>query len=127
MAALGAICLPIVVRLLGGSAAYTMYAGSTWFRLEVVAFEGDTGGSRAIPPTSLAGSVTPAARPFLAGADHLRRTYDVTVLRNHLADVARVACAAEPSARSIRITLVARSASADGPERTTSEHVACAR
>jgi hypothetical protein len=126
MAALGLFCLPIFVWIAGGDAAFTMYASSTWFRLELTAL-GRDGASRPIAPSALSRRVTRSAAPFLAGGDHFRRTYGVAALRAQLGAVARVACDEDPSAESITITLFERAASIDGPERTRTEKVACAR
>lgn len=124
MAAAAAICLPIVASIFGGRVAFTMYASSTWFSLQVTATD-DLGARRAIAPTDLARRVGPTARPFLAGADHPRRTYDAGLLRARLADVARLACREEPRARRVRVTLVEREGAIDGPPRTTTAEVAC--
>ncbi len=126
MAAGLAFCLPMLAKVGGGGAAFTMYATSTWFRLEVVARDAD-GHARVIAPTDLARRVGPSALPFLAGSDHLRRTNGVEPLRAHLADVARVACLVDPAASEIAIALVERAGAIDGPETTERATAACAR
>lgn len=103
-----------------------MYASSCWFRLEIIARDGE-GRAHEVAPTALALHASPSARPFLAGGDHFRRTYDTAALRRHVGDLGRLACVAERGrATSIAITLVERSGS-DGSLRTTRENVACPR
>jgi hypothetical protein len=101
-----------------------MYARATWFRLEIAARDRE-GGDHVISPTSLARRVTGSAAPFLAGSDHLRRTYDVGILRARLVDVARLACGEVPGATSVTITLVERASLRDLPEERRVETVVC--
>lgn len=126
MAAGLAFCLPMLAKVGGGGAAFTMYATSTWFRLEIVAHDAE-GHARVIAPTDLARRVGPTAVPFLAGSDHLRRTNDAGALRAHLADVARVACLEDFAASEVAIALVERAGAIDGPETITRATAACAR
>ncbi len=126
MAALLVFCLPIVTTASGGGFAYTMYASSTWFRLEITAVDG-RGATEAVAPSALAGRVSASAVPFLAGADHFRRTYGLEPLRDRLSDVARVACLEAPEAVSIAITLFERDGAQDAPERARTERVPCPR
>jgi hypothetical protein len=100
-----------------------MYASTVEFRLDL---RGTTrnGVSKWIPPTALAYHVDRSALPFVAGADHFRRTYDVAVLRRHLPDLARLACRIDDTLASADITLVERTRSAS---RQTPAHAECAR
>jgi hypothetical protein len=103
-----------------------MYASSCWFKLDIIARD-DEGGAHQVAPTELALLASPSARPFLAGGDHFRRTYDTAALRRHVGDLGRLACVTERGrASSIAITLVERSGS-DDSLRTTHETVACPR
>ncbi len=126
VAAVFAILLPALASLGGGGLAYTMYARSVWFRLEIIG--ADAGGRRhAVAPSMLASKVGASAAPFFTGSDHFRRTYGVGALENHLPEVARLSCEADdrrPTA--IDVTLVLRDG-ATGPERTHTEHATCAR
>ena len=108
-AAAGVVLLPLL-GLLGGTRglAFTMYASSVWFRVDIVATDAE-GRSFPIPPTALAAHVGASAAPFFAGSDHDRRTYDVTPLRTQLAEVARLACRVEGArAVAVDVTLFER-------------------
>lgn len=121
---IGIMFLPLTGLLVGnGSLAFTMYASSVWFRLDILA-RGADGRARAIAPTLLAQKVTPSALPFLAGSDHFRRTYDISALRNHLGDVARLAC--DDDAVRVEVTLFERSGD-DWAIYEQREHVTCAK
>lgn len=88
--------------------AFTMFASSVWFRIDIVATDAD-GRRFPIAPTALAAQVGPSASPFFAGSDHDRRTYDVTPLRTQLPDVARLVCRLEGErATSVEVTLFER-------------------
>lgn len=101
-----------------------MYASSCWFRIEIIARDAE-GRPHEVAPTDLALRASPSARPFLAGGDHLRRTYDTAALRRHVGDLGRLACEVERGrATSIELTLVERSGS-DGVLRDTRETVSC--
>lgn len=126
MAAAVAICLPLVARLGGGSLGFSMYASSTWFRVDVSRVD-EAGQARPIAPTALAARVGPTASPFLAGSDHFRRANDVSALRSRLTDVARVGCLEDRDARTVTMTLLERAGAVDGPERTTTTTVSCPR
>ncbi len=126
LAAVFAILLPALASLGGGGLAYTMYARSVWFRLEIVGV--DAGGRRhAVAPSMLASRVGGSAAPFFTGSDHFRRTYGVGALESHLAEVARLSCEAdERRPAAVLVTLVMRDG-ASGPERARTEHATCAR
>ena len=126
MAASVAFCPPILAKVLGGGAAFTMYATTTWFRVDVMARDA-RGRRHAVAPTALARHVVPSALPFLAGSDHFRRTNGLDPLRAQLEAVARVGCVAEPLAQEIELTLVERAGALDGPETKRSARVACSR
>jgi hypothetical protein len=103
-----------------------MYASSCWFRFEIVARDAE-GRMHEVAPTDLALRASPSARPFLAGGDHFRRTYDTSALRRHVGDFGRLACELEHGrAATIDVTLVERSGG-DGALRETRETVSCAR
>ena len=122
-AAITVAILPLI-GLFGGTRgfAFTMYASSVWFRVDIVATGAD-GRSFPIAPTALAAHVGPSAAPFFAGSDHDRRTYDVTPLRTQLPAVARLACQVERArAMTIEVTLFERRH--DGI-RETKSHAKC--
>lgn len=125
MAAAAAICLPILGAAAGRPLGFTMYASSTWFLVTITAATDH--GDRPVAPSAIAAKVVPSAARFLAGSDHLRRTYDVSPLRGHLDDVARLACEEAPGARAITITLVERKGSPTGPETSTTKRAGCIR
>jgi hypothetical protein len=103
------VALPAVTLTLGdGAGAFTMYASTVEFRLDLVAHT-RAGATVLLAPTSLASSLPPSARPYVAGADHFRRAGDVRVLRHHLDDLARLACRRDDSLADVAITLVERS------------------
>jgi hypothetical protein len=108
-AAITVALLPLVGFFAGTRGlAFTMYAESVWFRIDLVAMGAD-GLPHTIAPTALAPHVGPSASPFFAGSDHYRRTYDVTPLRQQLEEVARLACRVEGGrAVSVEVTLFER-------------------
>jgi hypothetical protein len=75
-----------------GALAYTMYAATVTYRVEIHAQDAD-GRARAIAPSALARFAGPFAAPFLFGAETPRELPQITALRAHLSDVARLACA----------------------------------
>lgn len=106
------VAVPAASLLLGdGGLAFTMYASTVEFRLELIGHP-RAGGITVLAPTSLAASVTRRARPFVTGADHFRRAGSVLVLRHHLGDLARVACRNDPTLADVEVTLVERSSPA---------------
>lgn len=108
--ALAFVGLPAATLAFGdGGLAFTMYASTVEFRLEIAGHT-RTGASRVVAPTSLAASLPPSARPFVAGADHFRRAANVAALRRHLDDLGRVACRQDDSLADVVIMLVERSA-----------------
>ena len=119
------VLLPVLGHLGDGGLAFTMYATTERYRLEIVTEQRD--GTRvAIAPTLLARRVAPAAQPFFAGADNLRRTTDVRVLRARLHEVAVLACLdAGEGARAVTVSLF-EEPTRDAP-RTTRAEASCAR
>ena len=106
-----------------------MYASSCWFRVEIIARDAD-GRAYEVAPTALASHATSSARPFLAGGDHFRRTYDTSALRRHVGDLGRLACEVEKGrAVSIEIALIdgTGSSTAISQTRETGETVSCFR
>ena len=119
------VLLPLAGIAGDAGTAFTMYATSVRYRLEIVA-TGDDGRRHFVAPTSLATRMSPSAAPFFAGADNLRRTYDVRKIRVRLPDVARVACAVDGAARRVEVTLEEHSAGSAEPRITRAE-VTCAK
>ena len=86
------IVLPLGSKVFaGGALAYTMYAATVTYRLEIVAHD-ERGQSLPIWPSDLAPFTGPFAAPFLFGAEKLRELPQINALRAQLADVGRVAC-----------------------------------
>jgi hypothetical protein len=86
-----------------GALAYTMYAATVAYRLEVVGYDSQ-GRPAPIAPTELARYASPFAAPFLYRADEPRELPQITALRAHLADVGRLACAHSTSSE-VHVTL----------------------
>jgi hypothetical protein len=98
------VALPLGSKVFaGGALAYTMYAATVTYRVEIVAHD-DRGRTWSVAPTDLARFVGPFAAPFLFGADRARELPQINALRAHLADVGRVACA-HASATTVDVTL----------------------
>lgn len=95
LAAVFVVLLPVAGSLGLGDLRFTMYARPVWFRLEMGA-EDAQGTRRKVAPASLAPHVDALAFPWLAGADHFRRTYDVTALSRRLEDLGHLVCAVDP-------------------------------
>jgi hypothetical protein len=92
----------------GGSLAFTMYAQSVEFRLEITARDA-SGRTRFIAPSALAARVPASVVPFFAGSDHFRRTYGDPPLAHRLGEVARLACVTdERRAASVEVALFER-------------------
>lgn len=122
MAAVFVALSATTLALGNGGPAFTMYASTVEFRLELVG-RARGGGRMALAPSSLAPRLSPSARPFVTGAEHFRRTGDVTVLRRHLKDLGSVACREEGSLAEVEVTLVERSL---GTSKTSAVRVRCA-
>jgi hypothetical protein len=121
------VLLPLAGILGDDGLAFSMYAASVSYRLEITA-TGDDGRRYAVAPTALAPRVSQSAAPFFAGADNLRRTYDVRKLRVRLSEVARLACAVEAGrARRVDVTLEERTPGDAGATRTTHGEATCAK
>ena len=117
--------LPLIGRLGGaGNLAFTMYSSAALYRVDITATDASND-LHAIAPTSLAAFVSPSVAPFLAGADHFRRNYETAPLRDHLQNIARIACRANREAhfRSMEIVLTERPL--DSEERITRREVTC--
>ncbi len=96
--------LPLGSKLVAdGALAYTMYAGTVVYRVEIVAHDG---GGRSLPiaPTGLARFTGPFAAPFLFDAERPRAFPQINALRAHLAEVGGVACA-HTKATTVDVTL----------------------
>lgn len=101
--------VPAIAIASGGEGpAFTMYAKTVEFRLDLVGHD-RAGAVQRVAPTSLAALLPPSALPFVAGADHFRRTSDVGVLRRHLPDLARLACHHDETLVDVEVVLVERS------------------
>jgi hypothetical protein len=126
--------LPLIGLASGrGGPTFSMYASSCWFRIAIIARDAE-GRPYDVAPTDLARRASPSARPFLAGGDHFRRTYDTSALRRHAGDLGRAACAMERArAATITITLFERDGrdehdgrdATDGAVRETRAIVSC--
>lgn len=102
--AFACVILPAGSRAFGtGMLSWTMYSRVGEFRVDLVAFDAD-GRAHLRNPTVLAEGATEDVAVLLAGADHWRPATSVTVLREHLDDLAGYACQ-QLGARSIVITL----------------------
>src|SRR5581483_3190898 len=89
-----------------GTLAWTMYARTDEFRLEIVGKERD-GRYVYVAPTALASKVAPSIESMFAGSDHFRPYPSIALLRRHLDEVARLACDEGPFV-SVRVTLEQR-------------------
>lgn len=87
--------------------AFTMYASSVEFRVAIV---GRTeGGARiAVPTFSLVHAFPRSGQPLLMGTEVFRRTTDVSVLRRHLDDVAKVGCHEHRELVNVEVVLTER-------------------
>jgi hypothetical protein len=101
-----------------------MYARTVEFRLDIVG-RTKNGTPKWIGPSSLASSVLPSVRPFVAGSDHFRRAGDVGVLRRHLEDLARLSCRLDDTLSEVDVTLFERADAAASSNETTAR-VRCA-
>jgi hypothetical protein len=111
-----------------GELAYTMYARTLAYRLDVTAV--DAAGARSpVDLGAVATQVSSPAAPFVGGAAGFRTVATIDALRDHLTDVARAACKAAP-AEAIEITLYERRGEGE-PDREAlpprSERVRCPR
>ena len=125
LAAAFVVSLPLVGTLGDAGLAFTMYAASISYRIVIDGTDG-AGRRHAIAPTLLASRVGRSAQPFFAGADNLRRTYDVRALRVRLPEVARLACAADEG-RSAAVTVILEERPGRGEPRTTRAEITCSR
>jgi len=115
--------VPMISRLWGsGTLAWTMYARTGEFRLEIVGKERD-GRYVYVAPTALASKVAPSIESMFAGSDHFRPYPSIALLRRHLDEVARLACDEGPFV-SVRVTLEQRD-DESSPVRATSAESAC--
>jgi hypothetical protein len=120
------IALPLAARIAGSETFdYTMFSQTTMYSIAIIATDRE-GHRTQISPSSLASSLSPAARPFVSGADQPHRARSVGVLRAHLNDLARVACE-QSEARAIDVTLVERADDQrpDGAAMHTEAHAEC--
>ncbi len=115
--------VPIVSRVWGsGALAWTMYARTGEFRMEIVSQRTD-GRYVYVAPTALASKVAPSIESMFAGSDHFRPYPSIALLREHLSEVARLACDEGPFTR-VRITLEQRE-DESSPVRATSAESSC--
>jgi hypothetical protein len=89
-----------------GELAYTMYARTVVYRLDVTAIDA-TGARSPVDLARVATQVSSPAAPFIGGAGGFRPVATIDALRDHLADVARAACQTTP-ADAIEVTLYER-------------------
>lgn len=99
------VALPLGSWLIDGRGglAYTMYARTLSYRLEVTAL-GAGGERHPVELSRVAGAVSSPAAVFIANADAFHTAATIDALRDHLVDVARAACRSVP-AEAIAITL----------------------
>jgi hypothetical protein len=124
----GAFALLPLAGIVGGrrgGPTFAMYSSIVEFRLEL---GGHCGGSTrkavALNPTSLAPDLPPSARPFVAGADHFRRTTDVATLHRHLDDLGKLACMKFSALDDVEVVLFEREG---GVTERTIARVRCSR
>jgi hypothetical protein len=121
-AAIACVALPGASWIDGtGSLAWTMYSGSSSYRLEIVAI-GAGGERRALAPTELVRHVGLEERPCFAAADTWRMI-PCRGLRLRLAEVGALACRLR-SAEEVEITLFTRR-TLDAPPESRSARVRC--
>jgi hypothetical protein len=117
------VAVPLSSWLLdGGNLAYTMYARTFLYRLEIVGRD-HRGLTHTIMPYRLAARTDEGAAAMLAGAEHEQRTVRLGPLRAHLDDLAKVACTAELAA--VDVTLHERSDDANATEKVHLGHAEC--
>ena len=119
------VLIPAYSRLTGaGGLAWTMFARSAAFRLELRAVDGE-GNTHVLHPAELARKVEPSLRFYLLGADRFH-TWPVgpTFLR-HLPELAKLGCDVGDY-RTVELTLMQRS-TLDAPLRVTHARAACPR
>jgi hypothetical protein len=89
------VCLVVPLASWGvddhGRLAFTMYAATVTYRLEIARWEAG-GVRRSLDPTEVAADVSSVAAPFLVGAASYRTVAQIDALRAHLRDVASAAC-----------------------------------
>ncbi len=101
-----------------GALAYTMFAATVTYRLEIHGHAAD-GRALSIAPTDLAPFAGPFAAPFLFGAAEPRELPQIAALRAHLGDVGRLACA-HSSATRVDVLLFEGANAANEVSRTAS-------
>jgi hypothetical protein len=102
--AIACVVLPAASWLAGEPTfAWTMYARSGEFRIDLLAFDAD-GRLHRRNPTLLAEHASPGAALLLAGSDHWRPGPSMATLRAHLDDAAAYACG-QVAAASVELTL----------------------
>jgi hypothetical protein len=122
VAAIACVALPGASWIDGtGSLAWTMYSGSSSYRLEITAFSAG-GARRALAPTELARRVGLEERPCFAAADTWQMI-PCRGLRLRLAEVGALACKLRP-AEEVEITLFTRR-TLDAPPESRSARVRC--
>jgi hypothetical protein len=133
LAVLLCLVVPAASWAIGGRGrfAFTMYATTITYRVEITQVDG-AGRCSTIDPTDVAGEVSSFAAPYLVGMSAFRTVSQVDALRAHLGDVARAACRSRRGS-TIEVALFERPAppssepleSESGPATRTSERVAC--
>jgi hypothetical protein len=120
-----AVIIPAASRLAGsGRLAWTMYSKTQPYRLRLA---GTTvqGAVKQIPATSVAALARGHAGVYLAGAEQWRPIAAGPLLRDHLTEIASLACRLEPFV-TIQIELLVRP-NLDAPAQSTIERVTCER
>jgi hypothetical protein len=115
-----------------GRLAFTMYAASVDYRLEVAWLDGH-GLRRPFDPADIAKDVSSSAALFLVGSDAYRTVAQIDALRVHLRDIGRAACRSGGGSV-IEITLYERplplasgTGEVDSATTQTSERIPCPR
>lgn len=126
LAVLACVVVPAASRLAGsGKLGWTMFSRTESYRLAITGMKA-SGARGPVAPTSLAAAAArgPVAR-YLAGADRWRTIEAGSLLRDHLPELAALACRTGPFV-AIDIELSVR-ADLDAPVETSRGHADCPR
>ena len=117
------VALPIASRVFGaGYFSWTMYSGYGEYQIDIRVKDA-AGRVHTVAPTALAEASSEATADLLTGADHFRRGPSLALLRDHLGDVAMLACRARGGVEA-DVVLHERT-DESSPERATTAHATC--
>jgi hypothetical protein len=124
LATLVALVLPLASRTFDtGSLAFTMFSRSETYRLQITTVN-ESGQSTRVAPTEIAAVVGGNTGDILAGTEQWRHGPFGPLLRRHLGEVARFACAVH--GHDVRASVVLeRRPTLDSPVQTTEAGVLC--